>query len=61
MTTGLSSGVTGAAGCIGAWVVARLAGASRPVVALDRADDRRRLLLAMDESTVLAIPLGRSR
>lgn len=48
--------VTGAAGCIGAWVVARLAGAGRPVVALDRADDRRRLLLAMDENAVSSIP-----
>ncbi len=48
--------VTGAAGCIGAWVVARLAGAGRPVVALDRDDDRRRLLLAMDEDAARAIP-----
>ena len=48
--------VTGAAGCIGAWVLARLVGAGRPVVALDRDDDRRRLLLAMDGNAASAIP-----
>lgn len=48
--------VTGAAGCIGAWIVARLSQAGREVVALDRSDDRRRLCLAMDEEAVRALP-----
>ena len=48
--------VTGAAGCIGAWIVARLSQAGREVVALDRSDDRRRLCLAMDEGATRALP-----
>ncbi len=48
--------VTGAAGCIGAWIVARLSQAGREVVALDRSDDRRRLRLAMDEGAARALP-----
>lgn len=48
--------VTGAAGCIGAWIVARLRQAGREVVALDLSDDRRRLCLAMDEDAARALP-----
>ncbi len=48
--------VTGAAGCIGAWIVARLSQVGREVVALDRSDDRRRLCLAMDEGAARALP-----
>jgi nucleoside-diphosphate-sugar epimerase len=48
--------VTGAGGCIGAWVVARLQAHGRPVVALDRAPDRRRLSLAMDADAAQDIP-----
>ena len=48
--------VTGAAGCIGAWIVARLSQAGREVVALDLADDRRRLSLAMDDDAARALP-----
>ena len=48
--------VTGAGGCIGAWVVARLQADGRSVVALDRVEDRRRLLLAMDRHTADGIP-----
>jgi len=48
--------VTGAGGCIGAWVVARLVAAGRSVVALDRATDRRRLRLAMDADMAEALP-----
>ena len=48
--------VTGAAGCIGAWIVARLSRAGREVVALDSSDDRHRLCLAMDEEAARALP-----
>ena len=48
--------VTGAGGCIGAWVVARLQAKSRPVVALDRVEERRRLLLAMNREAAEDIP-----
>ncbi len=48
--------VSGAAGCIGAWIVSRLSQAGREVVALDRSDDRRRLRLAMDEEAARAVP-----
>lgn len=48
--------VTGAAGCSGTWVVARLTETGPSVVAMDRVDDRRRLLMAMDENAVSAIP-----
>jgi UDP-glucuronate 4-epimerase len=40
--------VTGANGCIGAWVVAQLAGEGTPVVALDASDDDHRLRLLLD-------------
>ena len=39
--------VTGAGGCIGAWVLAILTGSNVPVVACDLADDRRRPALIM--------------
>jgi UDP-glucuronate 4-epimerase len=41
--------VTGANGCIGAWVVARLAGDAVPVVALDASQDDHRLRLLLDD------------
>ena len=41
--------VTGAAGCIGAWVVAALAARGIPVMVLDASEDRRRLKLMMEE------------
>jgi len=48
--------VTGAAGCIGAWVVASLVRRGIAVVALDRSDDRRRLRLLLDEEDVASVP-----
>lgn len=48
--------VTGAGGCIGAWVVARLKARGRPVVGLDRSSDRRRLSLAMDGDVADEVP-----
>ncbi len=42
--------VTGAAGCIGSWVVAALVRAGRPVVAFDLSGDRLRLLLTAEEA-----------
>ena len=48
--------VTGAAGCIGAWVIARLAGADRPAVAFDLSADRRRLYLALPRGAADAVP-----
>ena len=48
--------VTGAGGCIGAWVLALLARAGVPVVAFDLADDKRRPKLLMTDSAVDAIP-----
>jgi UDP-glucuronate 4-epimerase len=44
--------VTGAGGCIGAWVVAQLAGAGTPVVALDASDDEHRLRLLLDDEAL---------
>ena len=41
--------VTGAAGCIGAWVVAALTARGIPVVVLDASENRRRLKLVMEE------------
>ena len=41
--------VTGAGGCIGAWVVAILTASEVPVVALDLSEDRRRAALLMGE------------
>ncbi|MSP83291.1 MAG: NAD(P)-dependent oxidoreductase [Alphaproteobacteria bacterium] len=51
--------VTGAAGCIGAWVIAKLCASGRPVVAFDRSDDRRRLHLVMSEAAATAVPWAR--
>ena len=48
--------VTGAGGCIGAWIVARLVSRGRAVVAVDIADDRRRLCLAMPAAAARAVP-----
>ncbi|MEM7123984.1 MAG: NAD(P)-dependent oxidoreductase [Pseudomonadota bacterium] len=48
--------VTGAAGCIGAWTVAHLVRAERPVVAFDRSSDRRRLYLALSRDEADAVP-----
>jgi UDP-glucuronate 4-epimerase len=48
--------VTGAYGCIGAWVVAELVADRRPVVTFDLSRDPRRLRLVLDEDTVAAIP-----
>ncbi len=48
--------VTGAAGCIGAWVVARLVEMGAGVVAFDRSDDRRRLRLVIDAERADAVP-----
>jgi nucleoside-diphosphate-sugar epimerase len=44
--------VTGAAGCIGAWVVAALVREGTPVVAFDRSDDIRRLRLLLSEEQI---------
>lgn len=54
--TGSAILVTGAAGCIGAWVVARLARERAPVVAFDLGEDRRRLRLALDDDAAGAVP-----
>ena len=48
--------VTGAAGCIGAWVVAQLARAGEPVIAFDLNDDRRRLMMVLDDDRAKAVP-----
>ncbi|MEM7043156.1 MAG: NAD(P)-dependent oxidoreductase [Pseudomonadota bacterium] len=47
--------VTGAGGCIGAWVLALLDRAGVPTVAFDLADDKRRPQLLMPDATVDAI------
>lgn len=47
--------VTGAGGCIGAWVVAILSASGVPVVALDLSDDRRRAALLMGEDGANAL------
>ena len=46
--------VTGANGCIGAWVVARLVREGAPVVALDASDDDHRLRLLFDVDELAA-------
>lgn len=48
--------VTGAAGCIGAWVVARLVREGAPVHAFDLGEDRRRLRMALDDRRAAAVP-----
>lgn len=48
--------VTGAGGCIGAWVLALLVRAGVPVVAFDLSDDKRRPKLLMADAKADAIP-----
>lgn len=48
--------VTGAGGCIGAWVLALLSRAGVPVVAYDLSDDKRRPRLLMQDQSVDDIP-----
>lgn len=48
--------VTGAAGCLGAWAVARLHAEGTSVVAYDASDDYRRLRLIMDEEEMASVP-----
>ncbi len=48
--------VTGAGGCIGAWVLAILTRAGVPVVAFDLRDERRRPGLLIDAAELAAIP-----
>ncbi|MGB1396159.1 MAG: NAD-dependent epimerase/dehydratase family protein, partial [Candidatus Puniceispirillaceae bacterium] len=47
--------ITGAGGCIGAWVVAILTASEVPVVALDLSEDRRRVALLMGEGEAGAL------
>jgi UDP-glucuronate 4-epimerase len=51
--------ITGANGCIGAWVVAQLTAEQAPVVALDASDDDHRLRLLLDDDALA--PLTRVR
>ena len=51
--------VTGAAGCIGAWVVAALHRDGNPVVVYDLSDDRRRLQLLLDDAEAAQVPWHR--
>ena len=48
--------VTGAYGCIGAWVVAELVADGRPVVTFDLSTEPRRLRLVLDADAVVAVP-----
>ncbi len=48
--------VTGAAGCIGAWVIARLLAEGSPVVAFDLSGERRRLGLLVEEAEAARMP-----
>ncbi len=48
--------VTGAAGCIGAWVTARLVAAGASVVAFDISPDRRRARLLIDDDELARVP-----
>ena len=48
--------VTGAYGCIGAWVTAELIADGRPVVTFDLSPEPRRLRLLLDADAVAAIP-----
>jgi nucleoside-diphosphate-sugar epimerase len=47
--------VTGANGCIGAWVVAQLVAEGVPVVALDASDDDHRLKLLLDDRALVEL------
>ncbi len=51
--------VTGAFGCIGAWVVRELTEAGVPVVGFDLGDDPRRLRLIMPADAVARLPMVR--
>jgi nucleoside-diphosphate-sugar epimerase len=44
--------MTGAVGCIGFWVMARLTGAGRRTIGFDLSSDRRRLYLALPRDLV---------
>src|SRR5215471_6435133 len=48
--------VTGAYGCIGAWVAAELVADGRPVVTFDLSAEPRRLRLLLDADAVAAVP-----
>jgi nucleoside-diphosphate-sugar epimerase len=48
--------VTGALGCIGAWVVHELYAAGESVCSFDVSDDRRRLALLLDEEALASVP-----
>ncbi len=48
--------ITGAGGCIGAWVIAQLVGEGAPAVALDASDDDHRLRLLLDDAALAALP-----
>ena len=52
--------VTGAHGCIGAWVVRRLISEGAHVVALDVSDDDRRLRLVLSEAELASLPAVRT-
>src|SRR5919108_3219863 len=47
--------VTGANGCIGAWVIAHLVEEGTPVVALDASDDDHRLRLLLDDAALAGL------
>ena len=51
--------VTGAHGCIGAWVIRRLISEGADVVALDVSDDAHRLRMVLNESELSALPTVR--
>jgi UDP-glucuronate 4-epimerase len=52
--------VTGAHGCIGAWVIRRLISEGADVVALDVSDDAHRLRMVLGESELSALPTVRT-
>lgn len=52
--------VTGAAGCLGAWVIARLVQDGNPAVAFDLSDERRRLGLLIGEKEAAGVPWHRA-
>ncbi|HXD64185.1 MAG TPA: NAD(P)-dependent oxidoreductase [Solirubrobacteraceae bacterium] len=52
--------VTGAHGCIGAWVIRRLVSEGAHVVALDLSDDAHRLEMVLSASEVAALPTVRT-
>lgn len=48
--------ITGAGGCIGAWVIKTLLGQGRELVAMDLVDDRRRLELLTSKAEAAGVP-----